>query len=408
MSTLSRLAIVLALGGCYDGRALQSDAPVEADARDRGAVRVKVTGFIEKAGLRVYFQDRDSTLSLATQTDANGEVTGRVGPDGFVTLVWGQDFALSMWTYTGVQPGDELEFYDPDVVHVPTPMDSLSVFAPDAGEPPFILRSSCGGAHQIFDALPVAVVVSLCGPRADYMLEKGQFYRYERDVDLTASQRRVDFDGELAEYALSTVTVTGVTGQFGVVSQALLGRDFPLVTTTSAASTIDGEVRVNLGLPLPAGATMLTEIDLEGATTHNIVDWRPAQTSLEVAYGDVTLADAIEPPRFDASTHTIAWSEGPGTHGDLVRATLFWLDSEHARNRNWTVIGPRGEEAALRLPVLPQPDLVPVVETPQTMESFLVGDQLGWYRQHLHGRWLPQGNVWPARGAAGRIYWQSL
>src|SRR5262245_33530039 len=110
MSAMYRFAILAALIGCGDGRTLGSDAGEEVDASTRGIVRVKVSGFVEKGGLTVYFQEHDSTLSLATRTDASGEATGRLGPDGFVTLIAGFEPTLTMWTYAGVQPGDELEF----------------------------------------------------------------------------------------------------------------------------------------------------------------------------------------------------------------------------------------------------------------------------------------------------------
>ncbi len=392
--------------GCYDGRTGGSDAAVEVDARERGIVRVKVTGFVEKRGLAVYFQDSDSSISLATQTNANGEATGRLGPDGFVTLVAGFEPTLSMWTYTGVQPGDELEFFEPEAVDVETPVDSISIFADGAGAPPFTLRSSCGGAQTVFDPLPVAMPLALCSPRVDLLLEQGQVYRFAKDVDL--AQRRVDFEGEFVEYASSLVTMTDAPAATGFVMQSLMGQGFPLERTDNVASVVDGELSVVLGLPLPAGGTMLTQIDFDDSLAQHVVDWRSATPQIALDYDAIEVARATQAPRYDASTTSIVWSEGVGTPGDLVRATLHWLDGQHSRTRSWVLIGPRGEAPVLRVPRLPVPDLVPQVEAPQTMESFVVGDQLAWLRHHMHGRWLAQGVTWPTHGDAGHVVWRSL
>ncbi len=397
---------VVGLIGCYDGRTGGSDATALVDARDRGIVRVRVTGFVEKSGLAVYFQDSDSSISLATQTNANGEATGRLGPDGFVTLVAGFEPTLSMWTYTGVQPGDELEFFEPEAVDVETPTDSISIFAEGAGAPPFTLRTSCGGAQTIFDPLPVALPLALCSPRVDLLLEQGQIYRYAKDVDL--AKRRVDFAGAFAEYATSIVTVVDAPPATGFVMQSLMGQGFPLERTDNFASVIDGELHVVLGLPLPAGGTVLTQVDFDDSFAQHVVDWRSATPQLELDYDAIEVARARQVPRYDASTTSIVWTEGLGTPGDLVRATLHWLDGQHARTRSWVLIGPRGESPVLRVPRLPVPDLVPQVEAPQTMESFVVGDQLAWLRQHMHGRWLAQGVTWPTHGDAGRVVWRSL
>ncbi len=403
------IAIVVGLAGCYGGGGqIESDARLAIDARgDRGIVRVKVTGFVEKAGLRVYFQESDSSLSLATRTDANGEATGRLARDGFVTLIAGFDPTLTMWTYAGVQPGDELEFHEPDVDNVETPADSISVFASDAGAPPFTLRSSCGGQQVIFDPLPLAMVVSMCSPRMDFLLELGQVYRYAKDVDPTT--RRVDFPGPFVPYGTSTVRVARVPASIGTVEQSLLGQGFPLVSTTGTAQVLGGELRATLGLPLPPAATLLTQIDLAAdLREQHVVDWRPAVADIDLAFDEIVVAPSTESPRYDASTTSIVWSEGAGTPGDLVRATLHWLDGMHSRTRSWVIIGPRGSEPVLRVPRLPAVDLIPTVDGPQTLESFVVGEQREWLRQHMHGRWLAVGRAWPTNGPSGRVVWRSL
>jgi hypothetical protein len=398
--------IMAVLAACYDGSFVGSDAGREPDARaDRGIVRVKVSGFVEKTGLRVYFQDSDSSLSLATRTDANGEATGRLGPDGFVTLVSGFEPGLTMWTYAGVQPGDELEFHEPEGVDTETPTDSISIFAEEAGAPPFTLVSSCGGTQIIFDPLPVAMPVSVCTPRVDFLLELGQVYRYAKDVDL--SSRRVDFDGPFVSYAVSTVTVSRAPGPGGAF-QALLGQGFPLQQTSNHANLFDGQLRVVLGLPLPPNATMLTQVDFFDSSAQHLVDWRPSSTETSLVYDEITVAPAIERPRYDPSTTSIVWREDSGTPGDLVRATLHWLDDMHSRTRVWVIIAPRGSEPVLRVPRLPVADLIPAVEAPQSMESFVVGEQRDWLRQHMHGRWLAVGRTWPTNGASGRVVWRSL
>ena len=408
--TMYGLAIVAVLAGlgCGDGRMVGSDAEVQVDAGNRGIVRVKVTGFVEKAGLHVYFQESDSTLSLSTLTDANGVATGRLGPDGFVTLVAGREPTLTLWTYAGVQPGDELEFFEPDVVDTQTPTESISVFASNAGAPPLTLRTSCGVQLTIADVLPVALLMPVCSDRMDFLLEVGQVYRYARDVNVDIVQPRVDFVGDYIEYPVSTVTVTDVP-RSGTVTQALIGQGFALETTYADAEPANGVVTAHLGLPLPPGATLLTELDLNvDFSDQHIIDWRPATTQVEFHYGDVTVARATEAPRYDASTTSIVWSEDSGTPGNLIRATLHWLDGMHSRTRNWVIVGPRGDEPVLRVPLLPAPDLVPSVEIPQSMESFVVDGQLDWVRRHLHGRWLSQGVAWPTDGETGHIVWRKL
>lgn len=406
---LRGLAIAAVLGACGDGRMLETDAGSVVDASERGIVRVKVTGFVEKAGLRVYFQDRDSAVALATRTDANGEVAGRIGPGGFVTLVAGFEPALELWTYTDVSPGDELEFFEPEAINTETPTASVSIFASAAGAPPFTLRSSCGGATTLFDALPVAPLLAVCGDRMDFLLEQGQIYRYARDVDMTQPAIRVDFPAPFIDYASSQVTVSGVPGTRVFAAQSLIGQAFELERTEASASITDGVANLAFGLPLPENGTLLTQVDSDDLEAQHVVDWRPATAQLALAFDAVTVAPATDRPRYDATRTAIVWSEGAGTPGDLVRATLHWLDVEHARTRTWVVIGPRAaSEPALQLPLLPAHDLVPATDGPQTMESFVTGDQGPWLRLHLHGRWLARGVAWPTHGAAGRITWRSL
>lgn len=403
---MHRVVILAALVGCGDGRTLGSDGGEEVDASARGIVRVKVTGFVEKAGLHVYFQERDSSLSLATRTDPNGEATGRLGPDGFVTLIAGFEPTLTVWTYTGVQPGDELEFFEPDVVDVETPVDTISIFANSAGDPPFTLRTSCGGGQTIVDPFPVALPLALCTPRVDFLLERGQVYRYVKDADL--SQRSLYFTGEFVDYGLSTVTVKRVPGQVVFGSQTLIGQGLALEMTNAGEVVINGDVQLRFGLPLPADGTVLTQIDIDDPRAYRIVDWRPATEQTDFVYDDANVAGAETAPRYDATSTSVVWTDGSGTPGDLVRATLHWLDGAHSRTRSWVVIGPRGDEPVLHVPLLPSPDLVPSVEVPQTMESFVTGDQHDWARRHLHGRWLSQGVTWPAEGPSGHIEWRSL
>jgi hypothetical protein len=407
MRAMYRRAILAVMAaGCGDGRMVAGSDGGPVDATDRGLVQVHVTGAREKSGLRVYFQERSSSLSLATQTDDAGRARGFLGPDGFVTLVWGEEPGLTMWTYTGVQPGDELEFFEPLLMHMETPPKSISLFADDAGKPPLTLRTSCGAALAIFDMLPVAEPLPTCGDRMSFLLERELVYRYARDVDVSGESPRVDFASVYADYGTTTVTVSHVPADFATITQELLDHDTPLEQAFAFPVVSDGEFSAMLVLPHPEGSTLLTQIDPDLTEAQHVVDWRPVTSNIELAYDEIELSGATVRPRYQAATSSITWGEGAGIPGDLVRATLFWQEDERART--WVIIGPRGAEAALRLPVIPVDDLRPRTEIPDTVETFHTGEQGAWLRQHLHGRWLPQGGVWPTHGAAGRVVWRSL
>ena len=331
---MPRFALVAVLACACDGvGSVASDAPIARDASQRGLVRVRVSGEVERAGLTVYFQERDSTLALATRTNAAGEATGLLGPDGFVTLVV-QTRPVGAWTYTGVQPGDVLDVHEPTEGIDTGEVDfGFSVFIAAAAVPPIPLKTPCGAFTM--QALAEVVPLGACPDVVDLLLFEDfteERYQFARAVDLRSPS--YTFDGVFAPLETSPVKVTNVPPGFTLLTHQLVANQVPLfrVNDESVHEVITGLIETSRELPRPDGATIATELTSTDPREQHVIDWRPARVDTAFDFSAVTMRSALVHPRYEPSRTSLVWSETSGQPGNLVHARLNWEADGVLRN----------------------------------------------------------------------------
>ena len=81
------VATLVMVAACGDGLIESTDAAPGSDD-GHGVVSVRyLADASDLAGLIVYFQNADSTIALATHTDADGYANAFMAPGGFLSLI---------------------------------------------------------------------------------------------------------------------------------------------------------------------------------------------------------------------------------------------------------------------------------------------------------------------------------
>src|SRR5687768_1531790 len=123
------LGLLVLLGACGDDPVKRlPDGPPQIDAlpppidTPTGPVTLTITsGTMPVMGIKVYFQNSDSSLVSATETDASGVASATMDPGGYVTAVnpftrvlpsFGGFAREQIRTFAGVKPGDQLQLKD--------------------------------------------------------------------------------------------------------------------------------------------------------------------------------------------------------------------------------------------------------------------------------------------------------
>ena len=421
--------VVLGVAGCGDDRRLATDAGVTDAPTGLVSVRYAPRDGSSGGGVPVYFQSPDSTLILATRTFGDGTANAFMPGGGFVT-VRTTDFEL--WTWAGVEPGDELVLGAPPVLGDPRVFEVRVVADPDAET--YWLHTSCGDVGDITGAQTAVVPVSVrtCHPGTDLLdllvltrrpnFSSMAHYAYRRDVDLPDGGSLV-FAEPLQPVTPSRIILTNVPSRFGYfyAHQELRGRDLGVVFDSSSFSTslIDTEQGVGMGevgIPRPPEATLVTYVDdtntnNAGSLLH-LVEWGPASAPIEIPIDQRLLRSFVGEPTYLSESNAIRWGEtNDGGFAEAAIADVVFGDMPRLR---WHVIGPRARpeliaEASLRLPVLPDPDLHPAPGEPMrtiSLVSILATGGYGAYRRSLLG-WIP-GEPWPIVGVDGRAVWSEL
>ena len=402
------VVLVAALVGCGDGLTVAGDAATETPDAPGGLVEVQLVGDGSLSGHRVYFQQWDSQLALATVTNDEGRASAFMRPGGFVTVVVERVGGVDLYTHVDVQPGEQLfvggdviedrnrpEWLTPVVKTLAPEAASYRLFAP--GQNAALLSPSSDPAGEW-------VIVQNTAAQVDLLLvadlEDGTSprYQYREDANL---EYTVSLTGTYAPFQRSTVTVEGrapEASEYGV-QQALVDPSGELGRRYSATVFDDRDVVSVELMPLPPSATLMTIYEPFTNSDH-IVDWRPASTSTRLDLEGRSLR-AIHAPAYAA--HEIRWSDGSGSDlGDVVLANLQWATFEVAAN--WYLLGPRTDEPHLRVPVLPRAELVPpdFVTTPNDV---IVIDAATDTARTVLGRWR-RGQMWPYAGEAGQVRWR--
>lgn len=401
--------LAVALVGCGDGIAAL-DAPPPPDG-DVGLVRMRYLTGGPAGGHRVYFQNRDSSVVQVTRTDDAGRANAFMAPHGFVTLVDALSGTSFLYTYADVLPGDELVI-DRGAF---TPQTSfLFRIAPAPNDAVFYqLETTCGGSDvRGAEVSSIEVTLNGCEPTTDLLvLAFGTGTSYVHRADVRIDQGFVDLRAPYQPLQPATVAVVDVPPSVGMLfaTHGLVGGRRLLYGATGFFDVLAGTGQTSIEVPIVAGTTMTTVLDPAELGQQHVIDWRPASAATTIDYDEVVVRGYLEAPRYEPTRSLLEWREDTaGEPANLVLSSFQWFDPE-AGNRVWTVASPRGAEPILRIPVLPDPHLVPGEEIfgPQVHASILATGDLAYARTHLIGRWQP-GAAWPVDGPAGRVVFRDI
>ncbi len=404
---IARLGLVALVGAsCGDGID-RPPLPVPVDS-NVGLVRVRHVPEGPASSVPVYFQNRDSSVVLATRTDAAGNANAFMPPDGFVTIAAPAGSTWFLYTYAGVQPGDELVFQLAPAR--PTSHEFTLRFPPLEGAFSYALDTECGrfdvtGAER--SPLPMVLrgcdrttdmlVTTVASSTARYLfanhvdLESGTItlpgpYQYGLSRDVTINDVPADSPDLILEHALAT-PLRDLVSQGGEIVTPFGGVGWSIVFG-----------------PYPPDGTIRTTVVAIDNSMEGLTDWRPSTEPAMISYGARRLRMSTTRPRFDASIHALVWDEAStGTPGNLVRASFQWFTSA-GQTFVWQIVSPRGELPVIPLPVLPDPALriEGSVIGPQTVSSILVDGPVERARTQLIGRWQP-GRRWPFESESGQV-----
>ena len=417
LRTPSTFVGLVALAACGDGIA-GPDALAPDDDETRGVVEVRVLAFDPSRPAHVYFQERDSTLALATRLDGDGVARGYLRPHGFVTVVPEVVGGVTpLYTYANVSPGDELVI---DPGQSQKGGAQLRIRIPAYSDTEFYtLESPCGVTDiSTATAMSILVDVSGCGAQTDLLVVAhapgGDAFFFENDVALDATTPVVLAlsDRQYRPFEPTTARVLGVPAQ---AERWVVGKGTSLGANlvhfaSDAVDVVDGSASFATLAPfvpeitayLSAGPA--SEDDTRGLET--VIDWRPAAASISLDLRDHDLRDQSAPMRYVPDASSIGWSEAAsGLRPQITIARMQWVTPETLYQ--WTILGQRGDEARLEVPVLPRPELAPDPRSPpyDMFRIFVAKDGLPAVSGLLG--WTPRDR-WPVAGQAGTVVWQAL
>lgn len=405
---------VLGLAACGDGITLP-DATMGSDGPARGLVTVHVDG-PTGAFDRVFFQNADSTIALATRTNALGDASALMAPGGFVSVI-DEDTAIPViYTWTGVQPGDDLTLdLGGDRLKDVFPNTSVRI-DPNEMANNYYLFSRCEQFVDVRLAIesPFAPFFGPCTTTSDLLLlawgNLGPLgYRYRANVNLVTAAP-IDLRGPYLPID-TKVDVIGPSDRSISLRQKIANITYE---GNASLSITDTHRVVSTNVPAIAGTTMQTTAqmfdftipkeDRPGFTsTLSTTVWGPASAMTTLDLTTPALRDLTTVPAFDLESYTLHWTEtAEGSGGDVVWASLGFAEYQ------WVVIGARGDETALRLPVLPHDTLRPTRETLFLMNFALVSAAGGYdrLRPYLLGHWSP-GDWFPMKDPSGYVIYRS-
>ncbi|MFN0253262.1 MAG: hypothetical protein ACKV2T_40705 [Kofleriaceae bacterium] len=418
---MKRTALGLcALAACGDGTPAPDALVTDADDK-RGVVEVFVDVNDPFQITNVYFQERDSTLALATRLDQNGRARGYLSPHGFVTVI-PQDIGgiTRIYTYANVSPGDVLVVAPGGPRFEGTAFIRLRI-PPLLGTQFYTLESPCN-ITDVSQATvdPILVDLTGCGAQTDFIVvaraPAGDVYLYANDVALSeAAPSTVSLLGQqYVPFEDSTVIITGITPlaeRWYVEKGVAIGANIFHQVVDSLEVAPERRVSLTSLAPLPpsitsytsTGADAIADPDLQAL--EGVIDWRPSAPQITIDLHDHDLRDQIAPARYIPGETSIQWAEA--TNGIAPNATVARLQWSTAETLyQWTLLGKRGDETRLDLPVLPG-GLTPDPRSPPyelfriaaTKDAASVIDRLiGWTPNERY----------PIEGEAGTVVWQSL
>lgn len=400
---------VLAVAGCGD----QLSVP-DAPAADGGAPAVVAFQYLADppetpAGWPVFFQNADGSLVSAQRTTTDGRANAFMAPGGSVTVVLGGSGRRRLWTYTAVEPGDELVL---DLRTFRPTQDTVTLDlrlprAPAATS--YQLFTTCGQANLA--ALgSTLVMLPKCAPATDLVaIARGGNGTIvggllALGLPLTKSDVIV-VEGGFTEPIDSVVTVEHVppTVTNMVATHGTLGAhdliytqqfQFALPSPSLTFTLPQGRSGTIVEPRIPSSSSQLFAVDWRQASEHAVLDLGPQLPD----------HDGQPPPTYTPADRTIRWTEqARDLAPDLVIVGLTFRSPTSLDE--WQIVAPHGSVPAVRLPAVPDRRLEPDgTAAPAFLLDAAVEGGYAAGRERVLGRILSR--PWPMEGPSGRAIYQ--
>ncbi len=339
---------------------------------------VTTAGGVPNPGVKVYFQNADSSVVASMTTDVTGAASAVMAAGGYVTAI--NPYALALFggvtddveTFAGVKPGDvlRLDQASPSVgitVNITAPPDAA------AGVVSYLIYASClpNGATLLnapngSGAVNATgqIILSGCNGTADIMIVTTDDANNPLDyiyAPATAVVDQTSLDFTASAYTAATARAFTYTDT-PVVDDSLVVQD-TLVTSRGAvfeqntSQGISAGPPINFTLQMPAftGAfdVLSTEESVGGVlSTRNILDWAPYAATYTLDYQAHLVPDITDFPVLDTSTHTLSWPEAGGTlPAQLVVVNAGVFRQADVKSWNWNIAAPH--DTKVMFPNLP-------------------------------------------------------
>lgn len=393
MATMRRVLALLLIAACGDDEFTGlPDGPTPPDGTPdtptEGLVKLTVTDSgLPRMGIKVYFQNADSSLVSATMTDVSGVASAVMEAGGFVTAIdpfpirtpqLGGGLGLhEIKSFAGVKPLDEL------VLDRAAPLENTTVNVslivnPDANVPgaSYALFAPClssgigiGGGSGSGGSGSVGGPVTFtgCGTTTDITITASdntgvRSSIHKANVTLT--------EGEAIDLTdLTYAASVDATWQYTNVPAAIASIDVVDVLVTPRGPqflSFDGAI-IDAGTgitqarkrPVIDGSVQVVLSDLFGTpnSRHTVLEWGPTTTAYSKSLTDVLLSDYATLPVYDVATKSVTWTVDAAATPDLaIIRTPFFREAASSLDWDWEIAAPIGAEVTVRYPVLPAPD----------------------------------------------------
>ena len=384
-------ALLAACAGCY------GDVPSAPDARmapDPGPALVTVRYVAPQPAppARVLFQQRDSSIALATTTDGSGVARAPLRPDGFVTVI--DATREAMFTYTGVQPGDTLVIGDPSTLR--TEVTRVQLTVPPAATTLYGYELGCGATSA---TSPTALVEGFnCGDELTALVfDDADNFVVRTGVARSADDLAILVPGPYQPIGTVDIALANVSSAISVSYALAFGR----VDARGTAQLAETATTLRFAGPVATGLVAKTQLIFD--TSLVVLDWEPTAPLLSFDVAQLAPAPQLAPARWRPEASAVRWEDGSGPRPNYLLALLQVgpLDESGGPSLAWFVAGPRGAGDELALPVLP--GLSPSDVRLSALSGLRVeGDAMAGVRERLGG-FHPFGALWPTVVKHGRL-----
>ncbi len=358
------------------------------DTPTEGLVKLTVTDQgLPRMGVKVYFQNSDSSVVSATMTDVNGVASAVMEAGGFVTAI--QPFALrlpqgvastDLKTFSGVKPLDELVLsrgnstsntvVNASLLINPDPLitngGDYLLFAPCIQGGGIGVGSTGSGSGSGSGSLGGPVTFVGCSATTDLTIVVTDAIGVRSSIhkpNVTLTEGGVidltDLTYAPAESATWEFTnVPAFVGSFNV-TDALTTVNGPQFLSFDGAA-IDNATGITAphARPVLDNSVQIVLSDFSGAPNarHGMLEWGAPATAYSKSLTDVLLSSYATLPEYSLANKSVSWTVDPGVAPDfaIIRTDLF--REAPTLDWDWEIAAPLAAEATVRYPVLPAPD----------------------------------------------------